>query len=131
MEKMDSILLIDDDNISNFINTRLIKRLNIAHQVQVRLNGQEALSYINEDEKKCPDLIFLDINMPVMNGFEFLQSFTQGKYCNRKPIIIILTTSSDGNDMDQLQKYPEVSGFLNKPLTEDKIASVLKTHFVR
>jgi CheY-like chemotaxis protein len=129
MEKID-VLLIDDDNISNFINSRLISRLNIACKVQVKLNGQEALSYINDGKEKCPDLIFLDINMPVMNGFEFLQSYSRGSYSKRKPIIIILTTSSDANDLEELQKYPEVCGFLNKPLTEDKITSVLRTHFI-
>jgi CheY-like chemotaxis protein len=128
MDKID-VLLIDDDNISNFINARLINRLSIACKVQVKLNGQEALSYINEGDEKFPDLIFLDINMPVMNGFEFLQSFRQGRNTNRKAVIIILTTSSDGNDLEELRKYPEVCGFLNKPLTEDKITSVLRTHF--
>jgi CheY-like chemotaxis protein len=130
MEKID-VLLVDDDNISNFINSRLINRLNIACKVQVKLNGKEALSYISEAEKKCPDLIFLDINMPVMNGFEFLQTYSRGTYCSRKPIIIILTTSSDGNDIEELEKYPEVCGFLNKPLTEEKVVSVLRTHFAR
>ena len=72
MAKIDTILLVDDDNITNFINARLIRKLNIANQVQVSLNGQEALSYLSGIEKRCPDLIFLDINMPVMNGNELL-----------------------------------------------------------
>jgi response regulator of citrate/malate metabolism len=131
MDKIDSILLVDDDNITNFINARLLNKLNIANRVQISINGQEALNYINEIENKCPDLILLDINMPVMNGFEFLQSYCERHYCSNLPVIIILTTSSDHKDIEQLEKYPVVCGFMNKPLTEEKISSILKEHFVR
>jgi CheY-like chemotaxis protein len=131
MAKIDTVLLVDDDNITNFINARLIRKLNIANQVQVSVNGQEALRYLSGMQKRCPDLIFLDINMPVMNGFEFLQSYSQKSFCSSRPVIIILTTSSDHTDLEHLKKYSDVVGFLNKPLTEEKISSVIKSHFVQ
>lgn len=130
-EKIESVLLVDDDSITNFINERLIKKLNITEEVKISVNGREALKYIHEasQSSSCPELIFLDINMPVMNGLEFLQSYSQGSYCEKKPIIIILSSSSNRHDFDELNKYPSVCGFVDKPLTEEKVKFILKEYF--
>jgi CheY-like chemotaxis protein len=131
MEKIESILLVDDDPICNFLHSRLIKKLDITDHIQISLNGREALNYIdNESEfKKCPQLIFLDINMPVMNGIEFLQIYTEGNHCIGKPVIIILTTSHSTQDLEKCKSYFHVNGYLNKPLTPEKIDTVLKAFF--
>ena len=132
MDKIHKVLLVDDDNITNFINIRLIRKMGIAEEVVSSQNGAEALDYIKNKAsgtQSCPELIFLDINMPVMNGFEFLEAFNSADSCTKKPVVVILTTSSNENDMLRLKQSALVSGFLNKPLTEAKMQEVYKTHF--
>src|ERR1700712_1618420 len=100
MKKLNTVLLVDDDRITNFINQRLIEKLNITQNVTALLNGKEAIDYIkttNLEKKQLPDLILLDINMPVMDGFEFVNSFRALLY-EKKVIIVMLTTSSNEKD---------------------------------
>jgi response regulator of citrate/malate metabolism len=131
MKKIESVLLIDDDPICNFLHSNLLKKHNITDHIQISPNGHEAFIYIDAESKlrNCPQLIFLDLNMPVMNGFEFLEAYSDGVFCERKPVIIILTTSSDHLDLAKLEKHSMVNGYLNKPLTIEKINTVLQTYF--
>jgi CheY-like chemotaxis protein len=128
MTKINSILLVDDDQINNFINKRIIGKLNVAKRINIALNGEEALNYIQnycDETGNCPELIFLDINMPVMNGFEFLNEFKNLHLKNKNNVkIIVLTTSTNPGDMQKLKDY-SIKGFLNKPLTEKKILEVI------
>ena len=132
MSRVNSIMLVEDDQITNFINERLIKKLNITPEIKVSLNGKEALVKIDECLKSnhlCPELIFLDINMPVMDGFEFLQNFQRLDFENKdRTIIVMLTTSSNSNDLEKLENLGH-KDFLNKPLTEDKLKSILDKYF--
>lgn len=130
MKKLENILLIEDDQITNFINQRLIKKLNFSLHVHSTLNGYEGLTYIKDclkRNKEIPDLIFLDINMPVMDGFEFLEEFQKLKLA-KKVIIIMLTTSSHINDMDKLF-HSVNSDIIAKPLTEEKLIKIIHRYF--
>lgn len=132
MPMIDSILLIDDDDVNNYINARLLKKLAITENVNVSVNGEEALKYlhrVNSDASEFPDLILLDINMPVMDGFEFLQQFSSINFTPKEPVVIMLTTSSNEKDMGQIAFYPRVAGFLNKPLTEEKMQTIVQQFF--
>ncbi|MFN6943583.1 MAG: response regulator [Cytophagaceae bacterium] len=130
MSILDTILLVDDDKINNFINQRLIKKLKVAQHVMVTTNGEEGLNYIKENcrtGRKCPDLILLDINMPVMDGFDFIRYFEEMDYQNKeKTKIIILTTSKNTKDLETIKALGDF-GFINKPLTEEKLFNCL-TH---
>lgn len=129
---LNSVLLIDDDAISNFLNTRLLKEMQVAQDIKISLNGEDALQFLlNEraDNRPFPELILLDINMPVMNGFEFLQAFRKVADEKNHPVIIILTTSTNMRDFEQLQSYKEVEIYLSKPLTEENLFYILETHF--
>lgn len=128
MKKIEKILLVDDDSINNFINARLLKKLEIADEVNISLNGEEAINYLN-DCSNCPQLILLDINMPVMDGFGFLDCYNTCACCKNSPVIVVLTTSSNKRDLERLTEYPSVTAFLNKPLTEEKITKVVKEYF--
>ena len=132
MNKIKCALLIDDDSINNFINERLLKKLNIADTIKVVLNGEEAIKYIHQTcsaEQPCPELILLDINMPVMDGFEFLKEYKNLDFKNKKSIIIImLTTSTNPNDTERLNDSG-ASGYVNKPLTEQKLLDIMKQYF--
>lgn len=135
MKKLNCVLLIDDDNINNYLNERLIKKVNITEEVKIVLNGKEAIDYlsgINDGSgQMMPELILLDINMPVMDGFEFLQAFKLLETKDKDSVIIVmLTTSTSPSDTKRLNDSG-VAGYINKPLTEFKLKEVLENHFVK
>lgn len=133
MTKLASILLVDDDKTTNFLNELMLRKLGVAEQLLVALNGQEALdllqAHCEEDGQLCPILIFLDINMPVMNGFEFLEAYRQLPWMQqRATIIVMLTTSLHSRDISRAEQLP-VAGFISKPLTAEKVTGILQKHF--
>lgn len=133
MKKLNCVLLVDDDNINNFINERLIRKANITEDVKIVLNGKEAIDFLSkrskEDGLPSPELILLDINMPVMDGFEFLEAFRKMELKDKSSVIIVmLTTSTNPNDTQRLNNSG-VSGYINKPLTEQKLIDIINKHF--
>lgn len=131
MSKLSSILLVDDDETTNFVNQMLLEDMAVADQIFIANNGEEALSLIQSQcaKKCCPTLVLLDINMPVMNGFEFLEAYQQLDLANKQSVVVVmLTTSLNPNDLKRLDDLPN-QGFLNKPLTADMVKRVLATHF--
>ena len=133
MPKITSVLLVDDDPTNNFLNERLLRRLDVAEHIAVAANGQEALAVLNQagqpPQPHYPNLILLDIQMPVMNGIEFLQAFQQlSPARQRASTVVVLTTSMDARDLNRLDDLP-AAGFLNKPLTAEKVAAALLLHF--
>lgn len=132
MTKIECAVLVDDDSITNYLNEELIKELGITDKVKVFENGNSALAYIYENcikRKKCPELILLDINMPVMDGFEFLKVFNSLEFENKENIkIIMLTTSSNSKDFEQAKRL-KVKDYITKPLTPEKLMPVFQKHF--
>jgi CheY-like chemotaxis protein len=132
MRKIKTVLLIDDDSINNFINARLIRKCNISEDVLVMGNGKEAIVFLKEClemDQACPELILLDINMPVMDGFEFLAAFKNLNFINKSDVVIVmLTTSSNPKDIERLNES-NISGFLNKPLTEAMVRGLMEKKF--
>lgn len=124
MTQFDAIFLVDDDPINNLINKRLLSKTGISHDIKEFLGGEDALKLLVDIPQSDRLLIFLDINMPVLNGWEFLNKYLEG-FPNRKDKIIILSSSIDFQDRQRAQEYHIVAGFLEKPLTLDKISSQL------
>ncbi len=124
MTQFDAIFLVDDDPINNLINKRLISKTGISHHIKEFLGGEDALTSLKDVQEADHLLIFLDINMPVLNGWEFLNKYLE-YFPNRKDRIIILSSSIDFQDRQRAQEYQIVAGFLEKPLTLEKIASQL------
>lgn len=116
----DVIFLVDDDPINNLINRRLLGKIGIGNRIEEFLSGQDALEKIKSLPEGESLLIFLDINMPVLNGWEFLDSYL-ALYPDRVDKIVILSSSIDFQDRQKAMGYSIVSGFLEKPLSLDKI----------
>ena len=131
MIKLPSVLLVDDDPTTNFLNRIVLEELRVADQVVEKDNGLTALEYVksncindNASRAGCPDLILLDINMPVMDGFGFLEAFQQMPRVRKDNIsVVMLTSSSNRKDMERAHQY-NIAGYLDKPLTEEKIKSL-------
>lgn len=132
MKRINSIMLVEDDNITNFINERLLRKLDIAGEINIVVNGSDALNTIKNTIEKgsmCPNLILLDINMPVMDGFEFLNEFKKLTFSGKKDVVIIvLTTSTNVSDINKLKNAGNTD-FINKPLTREKVITIMSKYF--
>jgi len=128
--KLNCILLIDDDEAVNFIHTKVIAKSNCAHGVAVARNGEEALEFLTtkKDEKyPQPDLIFLDINMPVMNGWEFLEEYEKLTLEQKgKELVVMLTTSLNPDDKKKARKIAHIDKFYSKPLDLEQLNIILE-----
>lgn len=122
--KFKNVLLVDDDYISNFIADHLLNKLELCENVHFCRNGDEALKFLNSCEE-FPELIFLDINMPVMDGIEFIEIFQKLNMDKHKTRIIIYTSSFRERDIRML-KGIGFNDFIIKPLTEEKLLNLLK-----
>jgi CheY-like chemotaxis protein len=133
MKKFQKILLVDDDEIANFYNQMIIEDMQIAHVIVVKTNGAEAMKFLEDQCWKensisieaCPEIIFLDVNMPVMNGLEFLAELNKKHPVNlSRTRVVMLTSSSNSRDLETAQTLG-IKAYLNKPLTEEKIHELL------
>lgn len=124
-----TILLIDDDQVSNFIHKNLLEKMEIADEVKVVSNGHAGLRFLHDHFKKYnnyPDLILLDINMPVMDGKEFLKEFNAHKQGERAEVKIgILTVSTHLDDKNETSGYG-AEWYINKPLTKEKVWKIIE-----
>ena len=133
--KLGCILLIDDDEPTNFLNQMTLEQAGCARHIQIVQSGQEALDYLMHKGKYSngmphPDLIFLDINMPAMDGWEFLERYRQLQPEQKASIVMImLTTSLNPDDEAKAREIPEIKGFEHKPLRAHRLTTLLKTCF--
>ncbi len=134
MKEINTVLLIDDNIHDNYIHTYVIKKEKPNAIVKTAESGDQAIEYFQksingESEYPYPDLVFLDINMPGMNGFEFLQEAKSRKYFEKgNPILIFMLTSSlnPGDRQSAENDFSnEVSDFKNKPLTQEMLREIL------
>jgi CheY-like chemotaxis protein len=132
--KMNKIFFIDDDPVTLMLCSSIIRRNSYAKDVVSAKNGQVAIKYYEslvkspEEEKvNYPELIFLDLNMPVMNGWEFLDEFVKTYYqIFPKTKVVILTSSIDPADQERACNYPIAIAFRSKPLTIKMLAELNK-----
>lgn len=133
MLQLTSVLLVDDDSTTNLLNQLLLHNMHVSEQVLMAENGWDALRtlaqlQVEQGAGVCPQLIFLDLNMPVMNGVGFLEAYQQAHLCTRPSAIIVLTNSLPEREAMRARRLP-IAGFLTKPLTREKITAVLLEHF--
>jgi CheY-like chemotaxis protein len=128
--RLNCILLIDDNESDNYYHKIIIEGMNIAGKIEIAENGLEALTLLKKEKQTPPELIFLDINMPKMDGWEFLEKYKDLDIKQKARItIVMLTTSSNPEDRKRAEKAAEVSGFVTKPLSEEILNGILEAHF--
>ncbi len=129
-KKLNSILLIDDDIDDNYYHQIIIEEMDIVNKIDTAMNGIEALDYLKKENQTPPDLIFLDLNMPKMNGWEFLNEYKQlSEVQKAKVLIVILTTSANPDDIKRAKDIHEVMGFETKPLSKELLTKILQEKF--
>lgn len=132
--KFKSIMLIDDNEIDNLINQKMIESMDLCENILIHSGARSALEYLKNVEKVrvmkenyLPEMIFLDIDMPIMDGFQFVEEFEKLKeetkdFCK----IVLLTSSLDSKDFQRSKKNKFIDKYLNKPLTQESLAQLIQ-----
>jgi CheY-like chemotaxis protein len=128
MKRLNCILLVDDDSVNNFLNQKLFAKLDVADKVEIIEDAENALAFLDSYHRtnQChPEVIFIDVNMPAMNGFEFVSRFKETYPQNHGGVkIIMLTAALSKYDKLQIEES-NVSGSMEKPLTKEKVELIL------
>lgn len=125
MDKVINILMVEDDTVDVMDARRTLDRMNILYKMDIAKNGVEALTYItnlNQSNRTKPDIILLDLNMPKMNGIEFLQALRQSE--SGKDIKVFIITTSDEKEEKERARGLGVSGYIVKPLKLNNPSSI-------
>ena len=133
MTQITNIMLVDDNETDNFIHKRIIELTAFGQNIIIKNSGKSALEYLKSnatDFSKLPDVIFLDINMPIVDGFVFLFEFDSfSEELKKKCKIVILSSSDSKRDIDRIVDNEHVYHFITKPLSEDALEEVKKILF--
>jgi len=124
--KFKHVMLIDDNPIDNLVNTQLLNKGEFSEKITVMEGPEEALEFIRSCKlDELPDIIFLDILMPVMDGFAFLDEYEKlDKKIIKQSKVVMLSTSDSFHHLNQANKNKLVTRFLNKPLTSEIISAI-------
>jgi|SRR5690554_3442127 CheY-like chemotaxis protein len=127
---LSTVMLVDDNETDNFIHRRIIELSGFANEIQIKSSGKSALEYIRNNSQnieKLPNVIFLDINMPIVDGFVFLFEFENfSEEIKAKSKIVILSSSDSKRDIDRIVDNEYVVHFITKPLTEEALENLKK-----
>ncbi len=128
--KYNTVMLIDDNDIDNLINQKIIESSNICNHIFTHTSGKSAIEFLKNAVKIAevagnqvmPEIIFLDIDMPLMDGFQFLDEFENlSENIKNHCKIVMLTSSINSKDVKKSQRYSNVKQYVNKPLTKESL----------
>jgi CheY-like chemotaxis protein len=130
--KYSTVMLIDDSEIDNFINHKMIEGCNFSERTYIHTSSKSALEFLRNLERTgkvpkelIPEVIFLDINMPIMDGFQFIEEFDKlTKDFKTRTKIVMLTTSVNPTDIERSQKNKYIIKYINKPLTQEMLSTL-------
>lgn len=128
--KKNSILLVDDDEVYLFVTEKILNKLSEDIVVNSFTDGEKAIEYVKlclDENIKLPQVILLDINMPFLDGWGFLAEFKKMKSAlpNQNVNIFMVTSSNDSSDLKRAQEFEELTGYVVKPVFEDKLVEIL------
>lgn len=133
MKKINTFCIVDDDDIYQFTTSLFLKKTDLVNKIIVFSNGLKAINFLKEEMKNSeniPDILFLDVNMPVMDGWEFLEEYLLIKPMMPKTIVIYMVTSSvDEKDVLRAKNISALSGYLVKPISSENIVEVISGSF--
>ncbi|MCY7360245.1 MAG: response regulator [Rudanella sp.] len=130
-KKLNCVLLVDDDADDNYFHQIVIDEMNITERIEVALDGVEALNFLKKENLTYPDIIFLDVNMPKMNGWEFMEAYKELRADQKvKVVVVMLSTSENPEDKKRAGQFSEIVGFSSKPLTEEMLNGILERNFL-
>ncbi len=133
MKGLNTVLLVDDDETTNFLNKFFLKQLDSELEVQTLANGREAIDYIQANHKNelLPALVILDTNMPVMNGWEFLDTFDSefDQSVKDNTVVVMLTALETEEAIGRAMAHPCVTDTAQKPLSDLKFRVIINKHF--
>ena len=127
---LEKILCVDDDPITLMLCRKVIVKAEFAKETDAAQNGEEALTYfdnlLSDENHDIPKLILLDLNMPVMGGWEFLDNFSNGVYRSafNDVKVIVLSSTIDPDDVEKAKKYAMVIDFVSKPITIEMLTDI-------
>lgn len=125
-KKIDCLMLIDDNKIDQLLFERIISKSGLVEETVSFYFAEEALDYLQDDRNKKPNIILLDVKMPRMDGFEFLDEAVRRFGPDAFSVVVMLTTSLDPRDKARAKEFRCVKDYQNKPLTEDTLIAALK-----
>lgn len=130
MNRIKQFTLVDDDDLFVFLVTKAIEQTNLVDLIKIFGNGLDALNFLKENKNNVdalPEIILLDLNMPIMNGWQFLEEFTKlNPTIGKKIVIYICSSSISPDDVERAKLISEVSDYIIKPVTKDKLLNILK-----
>ncbi len=132
MKGLNKLFVVDDDSIYHLITSHMIKNTHIVENVEYFFNGYEAIEFLKakkDQPSELPDIIFLDLFMPIMDGWGFLEEYTKMKEMIKKEITIyIISSSISPSDIQRAKTMNEVSDFIIKPLDKDKFYQIVDNY---
>jgi CheY-like chemotaxis protein len=130
MTTLKTLTIVDDDDIFVFLTTKIIEQTNLVDLIKVFGNGLDAINFLKENKNNVdalPDIILLDLSMPIMNGWQFLEEYNKlNPTIGKKITIYICSSSISPDDITRAKTISEVSDYIIKPITKDKLIDLIK-----
>lgn len=132
MKKLKSVLLVDDDEVTNYINTLILNKADCFENIHAYRDGQAALNFLSElieKQGQLPEILLLDVNMPKMSGWEFMEEYGQfDRQSLAHTMVFMLSMSLNPDDQLKMGQYDLVKGFKNKPLSVETVQELVKEY---
>mgnify|MGYP003133750666 FL=1 len=134
LDRLNTILLVDDDDASNFLHSIFINKLDMDVNINSALNGQEALDFIlgkGQEQLELPCMVMLDLRMPVMDGWQFMKAYEDmvPKKLKDQITIVLVTISDNKDDKERANTNKYVADYAQKPLSDDTFKALIQKHF--